>query len=100
MILTLQSPRERSKSCVGERTGRAVRAEQRNAHRLASALLDSLRARIFVEVRLGEAGGHGVDLDPVRLQLDRHGERQRVESRLRGRLDGAEDRGGGSSGPS
>jgi hypothetical protein len=73
---------------VRERTRRAVRAEQRNAHRLVGALLDSLRARIVVEACLGEARGDGVDLDPLRLQLDRH----RVESRLGRRVDGAEDR--------
>jgi hypothetical protein len=55
---------------VRERTCRAVRAEQRDTHRLAGALLDSLRASIVVEVRLGEARGDGVDLDPGRLQLD------------------------------
>jgi hypothetical protein len=38
---------------------RAVWAEQREAHRLAGALLDSLRALIVVEVRLGEARGDG-----------------------------------------
>jgi hypothetical protein len=36
------SPRERSEFCVRERTRGAVRAEQRNAHRLGGALLDSL----------------------------------------------------------
>ena len=38
------SPRERSEFCVRECTCRAVRAEQRNANRLAGAFLDSLRA--------------------------------------------------------
>ena len=91
------SPRERSEFCVRECTCRAVRAEQRNANRLAGAFLDSLRARIVVEVRLGEARRDGVDLDPGRLQLDGHGERYSVESRLGRRVDGAEDRapGGG-----
>ena len=51
------SPREPSELRVRERTCRAVRAEQREAHRLAGALLDSLRALIVVEVRLGEAWG-------------------------------------------
>jgi hypothetical protein len=48
-----------------ERICQAVRAEQRNAHRLAGALLDSLRTLIVVEVRLGEARGDGVDLEFV-----------------------------------
>ncbi len=58
------SPRERSEFCVRERTVRAVRADQREAHRLEGAFLDSFGTRIVVEVRLGEAGGGGVDLDP------------------------------------
>jgi hypothetical protein len=77
---------------VRERTGRTVLAEQRNAHRLAGALLDSFRARILIEVRLRKAGRHGVDLDSLRFQLDRHRERQSVESRLRRRVDRAENR--------
>jgi hypothetical protein len=36
---------------VRERTCRAVRTEERNAHRLGGALLDSLRALIAVESR-------------------------------------------------
>ena len=78
-------------------SGRPGREPQ--AHRLAGTLLDSLRARTVVEVRLGEAGGGGVDLDPSRLQLDRHGERHSVASRLGSRVDGAEDRavGGGAA---
>ena len=91
------SPRECSEFCVRECTCRAVRAEQRNANRLAGAFLDSLRARIVVEVRLGEAWRDGVDVDPGRLQLDCHGERHSVESRLGRRVDGAEDRAPGGS---
>ena len=48
------SPGERSGG-VRERACRTVWADQREAHRLAGALLDALRARIIVEVRLGEA---------------------------------------------
>src|ERR1700677_1991153 len=80
ITLETASPRERS-GCVRERACRAVRAEQRKAHRLAGALLDSLRARIVVEIRLGVARAGAVDLDPGRFQLDRHGERHGVESR-------------------
>ena len=47
-----------------ERTCRAFRAEQRNAHRLGGSLLDRLRALIAIERRFGEARGNGVDLDP------------------------------------
>jgi hypothetical protein len=57
------SPREWS-GCIRERACRAVRAEQREAYGLAGALLDSLRAGIVVEVRLGVARAGGIDLDP------------------------------------
>src|SRR6202167_818997 len=43
----------------------AVRAEQREAHRLVGALLDSLGARIVVEVRLGESRAAALTLIPV-----------------------------------
>ena len=52
------SPRDRYVFPAGERTCRAVRAEQRNAHYLAGALLDRLRPGISVEVCLGEAWGN------------------------------------------
>ena len=58
------SPRDRCVFPARERTCRAVRAEQRNAHHLAGALLDRLRPLISVEVCLGEAWGNQVDLDP------------------------------------
>ncbi len=41
-----------------ERTGRTIRAEQRNPHNLARAIFDRGRALISVEVRLREARGH------------------------------------------
>src|ERR1700719_1502768 len=74
------SPRDRAVFPARERTCRAVAAEQCNAHRLAGALFDRLRTRITVEVRLGEARGDGVHLNPLRLQLDRHGDCQSIES--------------------
>ena len=48
-----------------ERTCWAIGAEQCNAHHLAGALLDSLRALISVEVRLGESGETKLTLIPV-----------------------------------
>ena len=71
---------------------RTIRTEQREAHRFTGALLDSLRVRVVVQVRLGEARAGGVDLDPSRPQARSHGERHSVESRLGRRVDGAEDR--------
>src|SRR5450432_2513929 len=86
------SPRDYFVFPAREHTCRPIRAEQRHAHRLASALLESSRARIVVEVGLDEARRDGVDLDPLWLQLDRHSERNRVERRLGRRVDGAEGR--------
>ena len=48
-----------------ERTCRTVRAEERKAHHLTSALLDSLRTRIVVEARLGGPGAAALTLMPV-----------------------------------
>ena len=56
-LKTTSPPRERSELCVRERTYRAVRAMQHNAHHLAGALLDCRRAPMTVEPCLGEALG-------------------------------------------
>src|ERR1700675_4810964 len=77
---------------TGEPPGWPVPAEQRHAHRLAGALLNRFRARISVEIRLGEAWRDRIDLDSFRVQLKCHGKRQSVESCLGCRVDGAENR--------
>src|SRR5271156_1177480 len=71
--LETTSPRERP-VLVRERARRTIRPEQRKSHWLTSALLDGPRACIVVEIRLGIARTSGVDFDPGRLELDRHGE--------------------------
>ena len=48
---------------VREGAGRAVRVEEREAHRFACALFDGARAPEVVEVRRGEAGARRVHLD-------------------------------------
>jgi hypothetical protein len=59
----LKSPWDRFPFPARERPCGPVRTQQRNAHRLASAFLDGLGARISVEVRPGKTRGDGIDLD-------------------------------------
>src|ERR1700739_4397733 len=59
-----ESPRYRHVFPARERPCRAVRAEQRNTHHFAGALLERLRPLITVEVCPGEAWRNQVDLDP------------------------------------
>src|SRR5580658_403095 len=86
--LRASSPGNRLVFPSREPTCRAVRAEQRDAHRLTSARFDGLRAGIAVQICLGETRRDGIDLDPLRLQLERHGDRQSVERRLGRRVNG------------
>src|ERR1700683_725863 len=85
------SPGERA-VIVRERARRTARRKQRESHWFAGALCDRARACIVVQVRLGVALAGGVDLDPRWLQLDRHGDRHSVQSRLGCSVAGAEDR--------
>src|SRR5580700_4728028 len=89
--LETMSPRQRA-VLVRERACGTIRTEQREPHGLARALADSPRACIVVEVRLGVARAGGIDLDPGRLQFDRHGERHGIQSRLGRSVAGSEDR--------
>ncbi len=84
------SPRDCFVFPTRERICRVVRAEQRNAHHLAGAILDRLRARVSIQVCLGEGWGANADLDRGVLQFDHHGERHGVHSRLGRRVNGAE----------
>src|SRR5579862_1398392 len=59
-----ESPRYRHVFPARERPCRAIRAEQRNTHHLAAALLKRLRPLIAVEVCPGEAWRNQVNLNP------------------------------------
>src|SRR5262245_57966717 len=67
---------------VREAARRAVRVEERQAHRLARALFDGARASELVEIGGGETRARRVHLDARGLELVGEGDGDRVEGRL------------------
>jgi hypothetical protein len=74
------------------RACRAVRIEEREAHRFARGLLDRTRALKVVKVRRGKAWARSVNLNASRLEVCGESDRDRVERRLRPRVDPDQDR--------